>query len=435
MGVDAERGELVTSQPTPPDRSARRVVVIGAGPAGLMAADVLSAHGIAVDLYDRMPSPARKLLIAGRGGLNLTHSEPLVPFLGRYAVPEAGKAIFERALRAFPPEALIAFAHGLGQETFVGSSGRVFPTAMKASPLLRAWLRRLAERGVGLQSAHEWRGWTADGKLELADLRAPGTPTRLVEAGATILALGGGSWPRLGSNGAWVDVLERAGVRTKPLAPSNCGVLVSWSAEFTARHAGQPLKRIAIMCAGRTSRGEALITQSGLEGGAVYALSQSLRSELSTSGSCTIHIDLLPDVPLDELSRRLAGPRGKQSIANVLRKTTKLSPAALALLSQSRAPRVDEPGALAAKLKALPFEVRGLAGLERAISTAGGILFDEIDEHFMLRARPGAFVAGEMLDWDAPTGGYLLQASFATAMAAAMGALRYLGVEAARRAS
>lgn len=406
-----------------PPEAAHSVAVIGGGPAGLMAAEVLVQGGARVTVYERMPSPGRKLLLAGRGGLNLTHSETLEHLLARYgqAAPQ-----LKRAIEAFTPVQLRAWCEALGQPTFVGSTGRVFPEAMKASPLLRAWLRRLTAQGVSFQLRHCWRGWRNDGRLLFA------TPQGevAVAADATILALGGASWPRLGADGAWVEVLARAGVASSPLRPANCGVLVPWSTPFIARFEGAPLKRIALAFADRHVRGEALVTRTGLEGGGIYALSACLRDAIEASEETILRVDLLPGRSLADLERSLSIPRGKQSLANFLRKVTRLAPVAIALLREAYArPGLNElaPGVLARMIKDVPIRLVGVAPLARAISTAGGVRFDELDEHLMIRRRPATFVAGEMLDWEAPTGGYLLQACFATGAAAGRGALRWLG--------
>lgn len=399
------------------------VAIIGAGPAGLMAAERLAAGGAAVTVYDRMPSPARKFLMAGRGGLNITHSEPLDRFLTRY--PNAAPALLA-ALTAFPPAAMTAWLDGLGIETFTGSSGRIFPRAMKASPLLRAWLRRLDAAGVTFALNHDWRGFAPNGSL-IFD-----TPAGAVEINpsATILTLGGASWPRLGSNGAWTRILASDGVAIAPLTASNCGVLIPWSDHVATRFAGEPLKRIALSIAGRTVSGEAVITSTGLEGGAVYALSAAIRDALASEpqGTATLSLDLRPGMTLAEITARLSSPRGKQSAASFLRKALNLPPAATVLLREP-GPLPVTAADLAVRIKTLPLTITGTTGLDRAISTAGGVRFEALDGNAMLHARPGVFVAGEMLDWDAPTGGYLLQATFATAVAAAEGAARWIAAQ------
>ena len=403
----------------------KTVAVIGAGPAGLMAADVLSVAGVAVTIYDRMPSVGRKFLLAGRGGLNLTHSEALDLFLSRYG---AARPRLEAAIRHFAPEALRAFSEQLGQPTFVGSSGRVFPKALKASPLLRAWLRALDARRVAFRLRHHWRGWNEAGAL-VFDSPA-GSITCAPDA--TVLALGGMSWPRLGSDGAWVDVLRAQGIAIAPLKPANVGFEVAWTERFRAEFAGQPLKNIALMFEGTTVRGEAVITRDGLEGGAVYALSAPLREAILRDGAALLKISLKPDLDRSALMARLERRRGKQSFSNFLRKTLGLSTVAIALLNEpalSTAAKLPSlsAAALADLINDLPVQLVGVRPVERAISTAGGIRFAELDDHLMLRRRPGVFVAGEMLDWEAPTGGYLLQACFATGAAAAHGALEWLG--------
>jgi uncharacterized flavoprotein (TIGR03862 family) len=389
-----------------------------------MAAEVLARAGAAVTVYDRMPSVGRKLLLAGRGGLNLTHSEEIERFLGRYG---AAAPRLRRAIEALSPADVIAWCEGLGQPTFVGSSGRVFPKTMKASPLLRAWLERLRTMGVAFKLRHRWRGWDDGGQLlfDTPQGRIAITPD------ATVLALGGASWPRLGSDGGWVGPLTDAGIAVGDLKPANCGLLAPWSDVLKSRFAGAPLKRIGISFGDANVRGEAIITTTGLEGGAVYALSALLREAIAEEGEATLSIDLRPDMAHGELAQRLSAPRGKQSLSTFLRKAASLPPAEIALLHEATVPSTSRvatmpPDALASLIKAVPVRLTGVAPITRAISTAGGISLDEIDKHFMLRRRPGVFVAGEMLDWEAPTGGYLLQASFATGAAAARGALDWL---------
>lgn len=381
------------------------VAIIGAGPAGLMAAETLAAAGLAVDVYDRMPSPGRKFLLAGRGGLNLTHSEPLPAFLARYDTPAVTPAI-----AAFPPAALMDWARGLGQDVFTGSSGRVFPVAFKATPLLRAWLRRLDAQGVRLHSGARWTGWDDTGAL-MFDGCQP------VRADATVLALGGASWPRLGSDGGWVDTLRDAGVSVAPLRPANCGFAHAWSALFATRWAGHPLHRVRATIGAHTAMGEAMLTAAGIEGGVIYALSAAIRAALDRDGYATLQLDLRPDLNASAVAQRLGGTG--QSAANALRRAG-LDRAASALV------REVGDGPLTDRIKALPLRLTGTAPMARAISSAGGVRFMALDPTLMLHARPGVFVAGEMLDWDAPTGGYLLQAAFATGRLAADGVVHRL---------
>jgi uncharacterized flavoprotein (TIGR03862 family) len=401
-----------------------QVAVIGAGPAGLMAAEVLAQGGTAVTVYDAMPSAGRKFLMAGRGGLNLTHSEPLPEFLSRYreAMPHLTAAI-----ATFPPDSLRQWSEALGQPTFVGSSGRVFPQAFKASPLLRAWLRQLDAMGVKFAFRHRWIGWDEDNRLLFE------TPDgqRAVDARATVLALGGASWPRLGSTGAWVETLAVKSVTISPLRPANCGFTVAWSDIFRDRFEGQPLKGVALAFGPHTVRGEAMITKTGIEGGAIYALSADLREGVIASGQATLHVALRPDLEMNDLVARLSAPRGKQSLSNWLRKAAHLSPVGIGLLQEGAfaagAPLSSlSTAGLARLINAVPIRLNGLAPIARAISTAGGITFDELDADFMIRRLPGVFASGEMLDWEAPTGGYLLQASFATGAAAGRGAAKWL---------
>jgi uncharacterized flavoprotein (TIGR03862 family) len=396
-----------------------QVAVIGAGPAGLMAAAVLSRASLSVTVYDRMPSAGRKFLMAGRGGLNLTHSEDIGPFLARYG---AASAALRAAIEAFPPDALRRWCEDLGQPTFIGSSGRVFPRAMKASPLLRAWLRRLDAAGVRFALRHHWTGWDEQ-RLRFE------TPHGVLAVGAdaTVLALGGASWPRLGSDGGWTAVLKQAGIAVSPLKPANCGFHVAWSQHFK-RHAGAPLKRIALAFGTHSVRGEAIITEAGIEGGAVYALSAVLRDAIEQHGAASLQVALRPDLATQDIERRLAAPRAKQSLSNYLRRTLSLSPVEIGLLQEATHGKLGAlpPDAWARLINTVPVRLVGVAPLARAISSAGGLPFSEIDAHFMLRRLPSVFVAGEMLDWEAPTGGYLLQACFATGMAAGRGALQWL---------
>jgi hypothetical protein len=405
----------------------QKIAVVGAGPAGLMAAEVLARGGAAVTVFDHMAAPGRKFLLAGRGGLNLTHSEDFDRFVARYG----GAAAFLRpAIEAFSQETLRAWSADLGEPTFVGTSGRVFPASFKASPLLRAWLRRLEALGVRFLPRHRWLGWDADGGLLFA------TPegTVLETTAASVLALGGASWPRLGSDGAWTHPVGAAGIALAPLRPANCGFGVAWSDRFRERFAGVPIKGSGFSFAGQTVRGDAVVTSAGIEGGAIYALAPVLREAVAANGEAVLHISLRPDLSASEIEARLrrqltAAP--KLSLANLLRKALKLSPVAIGLLHEanlaSGAPLSGlAPERLAQLIEAVPIRLSGVAPVARAISTAGGILLDEIDDSFMLRRRPGVFVAGEMLDWEAPTGGYLLQACFATGAAAGRGALKWV---------
>jgi uncharacterized flavoprotein (TIGR03862 family) len=403
---------------------AQHVAIIGAGPAGLMAAEVLAQGGAYVTVYDAMPSAGRKFLMAGRGGLNLTHSEPLPQFLARY---REGMPHLKSPIEAFPQQALRDWSEALGQETFVGSSGRVFPKVFKASPLLRAWLRRLDSQGVKLALRHRWTGWTEQGGLRFE------TPdgAHVIEPFATVLALGGASWPRLGSDGAWAEILSARGVQISPLRPANCGFTVAWSDIFRDRFEGQPLKGVALTFGQHTVRGEAIITRSGIEGGAIYALSAELREAVLRGGQATLNIVLRPDAETGELTAKLSAVRGKQSFSNFLRKAANLSPVAIGLLQEAAKTSGMSlaglsPADLARLIEAVPVQLNGIAPIARAISTAGGIALDELDDDFMIKRLPGVFAAGEMLDWEAPTGGYLLQASFATGATAGKGALKWL---------
>jgi uncharacterized flavoprotein (TIGR03862 family) len=378
-----------------------------------MAAEVIAKAGASVTVFERMPSVGRKLLMAGRGGLNLTHSEPIARFTARY-----GNAAdwMKPLLAAFPPDALIAWCEGLGQQTFVGTSGRVFPKAMKASPLLRAWIARLNELGVRIVTRAQWTGWNADGALAFADGASHA-------ADATVLALGGASWPRLGSDGSWTALLPESEIT--PLRPANCGFAVEWSEVFRNRHAGTPLKRIALTFAGRTVRGEAVVTKDGIEGGAVYALSAPLRDAIAQNGQARLYIDLRPDLTVEALAKKLEAPRGSASLSNYLRKQANLPPVAIGLVQEAL--HAGDTPPLAELVKAVRVRLTAPFGLARAISTAGGIALGDVDARLMLRRRPGLFVAGEMLDWEAPTGGYLLQGCMASGVAAAHGVIDWLG--------
>ena len=401
-----------------------QAAVIGAGPAGLMAAETLARGGATVTLFDRMPSAGRKFLLAGRGGLNLTHSEGAASFIGRYgAAAERMRPVVE----AFGPEALRGWSADLGEPTFVGSSGRVFPQSFKASPLLRAWLRRLGALGVMFQPRHRWTGWDAQGQLRFE------TPHGAVAVATevVVLALGGASWPQLGSDGGWIQAIEAAGVAVEPLRPSNCGFRVDWSEHFRDRFEGAPLKGIRLGFGRRSLRGEATITRTGIEGGGLYALSAPLRDAIAADGEARLDIALRPDLSADEIARRLAGRPPRQSLSTVLSKALKLAPVAIGLLQEAAVvagkPLSGLPAeALAILINAVPLRLVGTAPIGRAISTAGGIAWSGVDADLMLTSCPGTFVAGEMLDWEAPTGGYLLQGAFATGAAAGRGALRRL---------
>jgi uncharacterized flavoprotein (TIGR03862 family) len=399
----------------------RRATVIGGGPAGLMAAETLLAGGMVVDLYDRMPSLGRKFLLAGRGGLNLTHSEPLPDFLARYG---ARQAELEPMLQAFRPADLRAWATGLGVDTFVGTSGRVFPREMKAAPLLRAWLHRLRQAGLQVHVGHRWLGWVDPERRTLRFATAEGEKTRVTDA--LVLALGGGSWSKFGSDGAWVPLLADQGVAVAPLLPANCGFDVAWSDHFRQRFAGQPVKPVVLSWGGERRQGEFVVTEHGVEGSLIYAFSARLRDALTAQGEAIPLLDLMPDWPREKLVAEIARPRGARSLSSHLQSRLGLKGVKAGLLREVLpAEALQDPERLAQTLKALPLALTAPRPLEEAISSAGGVKFDALDENLMLKTLPGVFCAGEMLDWEAPTGGYLLTACFASGRRAGAGALAW----------
>ena len=401
------------------------VIVIGGGPAGLIAAEVLIQNGVDVHLFDAMPSMGRKFLVAGKGGLNITHSEPFEQFLTRYRIHRSKLDPF---LRTFGPKELRAWLHELGFETFVGSSGKVFPKGMKAGPILHDWLERLRRAGVIFYPQHRWLGWGSEGALRFE------TPEgeKLVEADAVVLALGGGSWAKLGSDGAWVPLLRARGIPVSTFKPSNCGFDIGWSKHFRDRFAGQPLKAVALSFADSAGekfnqRGECLITEIGLEGSLIYACSALLRDEIESQGKALIQLDLSPDWSRERLTERLSTPRGSRSISEQIRRTVGIKGVKAGLLWEF-VPKETfaSPVELAAAIKELSIPLIAPRPLDEAISSAGGVAFEALDEHLMIRSLPGVFCAGEMLDWEAPTGGYLLTACFSTGRAAGLGVLNWL---------
>lgn len=410
------------------------IAIIGGGPAGLMAAEVLAAAGHAVTVFDAKPTVGRKFLLAGKGGLNLTHSEPFEPFVARFG---ARAAQVEPLLRDFDANALRAWATELGVETFVGTSGRVFPKDLKAAPLLRAWLHRLRAAGVKFAMRHRWTGWAAETGVGALRFDTP-TGERMVQPRATLLALGGASWPQLGSDGAWAPWLASRGVDIASLQPANCGFDVGataahadgpgWSSRFATEFAGQPVKPVALEAQGFASRpGEFVITATGIEGSLVYAASSALREQIAREGQAMLHLDLLPQLSAERVLAEVRHPRGSRSLSSHLKSRLHLGPLKLGLLHEllTREQMLD-PARLAAALKHLPLALHAPRPVAEAISTAGGVLFEALTDGLMLRSLPGVFVAGEMLDWEAPTGGYLLTACFASGRAAGLGLANWL---------
>jgi uncharacterized flavoprotein (TIGR03862 family) len=408
----------------------KTVAVIGGGPAGLMAAEVLIQAGVKVDLYDAMPSVGRKFLMAGKGGMNISHAEPFDKFLSRYG---ARRTYIRPMLDKFTPQALRDWVQGFGIETFIGSSGRVFPADMKAAPLLRAWLHRLRVAGINFHMRHRWLGWIEDENNVLNFATPEGE--RKIKVDAVVLALGGGSWPQLGSTGAWLPLLAQRGILVVPLKPSNCGFDVAWSEYFRSRFSGLPLKSICVSFSDAEGvdicqQGEIVVTANGVEGGLIYSLSAPLRDEIAAKGFAVIHLDLLPDTELPLLIAKISQGRGKNSMANHLRKRVGIDGVKAGLLREIvPASDFNNPVRLCSAIKTLPIKLISTRPLDEAISSAGGIAFEALDEHLMIRSMPGVFCAGEMLDWEAPTGGYLLTASFASGRAAGLGVLASLSRE------
>ncbi|MFN3866275.1 MAG: NAD(P)/FAD-dependent oxidoreductase [Demequina sp.] len=401
--------------------------VIGGGPAGLMAAEVLARAGVDVTVHERMPSPGRKFLLAGHGGLNLTHTEDRENFITRYGTSADRIAPM---LEQFGPEDLREWAADLGEPTFVGTSGRVFPQALRATPLFRAWLTRLAELGVQTERRTTWSGWahTQSSGADSLLITDESGETHEVTSDITIFALGGASWPHLGADGSWVGPFAERGIKVTPLEAANVGVRVEWSNVYASRFAGTPLKNVSVTVGGgEPRRGEIMLTRSGVEGGLIYALGAVIRESLKAEGRCVLEVDLRPEASVEEVARRLSKRRPKDSATNWLRRAIGLDPASVGLLREASGGTLSHDAtAMAALIKAVPVAVTGTMPIDRAISTAGGIAWGEVDDRLMLRRLPGTFVAGEMLDWEAPTGGYLLQASFSTGVAAAKGALAWL---------
>jgi uncharacterized flavoprotein (TIGR03862 family) len=398
----------------------KSVAIIGGGPAGLMAAEMISARGVQVDVYDSMLSLGRKFLMAGKSGLNITHSEPFEQFVSRYG---KRRAQIEPMLKRFGPEQLRQWVHGLGIETFVGTSGRVFPVGMKASPLLRAWLKRLTDSGVTFHLRHKWTGWDANNSLRFRSLDGEKT----LKADAVVLALGGGSWRRLGSDGAWIPWLEEAGAQVAPLKPANSGFDVSWTPHFRGRFDGHPVKSVALSFGEFRQQGEFIITKEGVEGGLIYSASALLRDEIEARGKAIMRLDLAPDRTIEWLIQRLSKPRGSRTMSSHLEKTVGIKGVKAGLLREFvNQEEFANPERLASRIKNLAVPLIAARPLDEAISSAGGVTFESLDENLMLRSMPGVFCAGEMLDWEAPTGGYLLTACFASGYIAGQGVLSWL---------
>jgi uncharacterized flavoprotein (TIGR03862 family) len=396
--------------------------VVGGGPAGLIAAEVLAADGFAVTVFEHARSVGRKFLLAGRGGLNITHSEPIDEFVRRYDA----RGWVAPVLAEFGPDDLRTWCASLGEETFVGSSGRVFPASFRATPLLRAWLRRLDELGVVVANRHRWVGWDPDGALRFGAVDVSGTVDRVVRPDVTVFALGGASWPRVGSDGGWVAAFEGLGIVVTPLRAANSGLGIEWTGGFVERFAGQPLKNVAVTAGSATARGDAIVTETGLEGGPIYAVGREVRTDFERIGTASVEIDLHPDQSVARVTSRLARRRPKDSLTTWLRRSLGLDLVSVNLLRESVGPALpSDPAEMATLVKRVPLTVSHLMPLDRAISTAGGVALDELDANLMLRRLPGTFVAGEMIDWEAPTGGYLLQAAFSSGVVAARAASKW----------
>jgi uncharacterized flavoprotein (TIGR03862 family) len=408
--------------PTPSNLPIKSIAIIGAGPAGLMAAEVISQAGIKVDVYDAMPSAGRKFLMAGKGGLNITHAEPYDSFIFRYG---ARKDAIKPMLDGFDAETLRKWVKELGINTFIGSSGRIFPAEMKAAPLLRAWLHRLRQGGVAFHMRHQWLGWGESTSKTLRFMTPQGV--REIKADVLVLALGGGSWPQLGSTGSWVPILIERGIQVTPLLPANCGFDFAWSEHFRERFAGQPLKSVSATFNGVHRRGECMVTATGIEGSLIYEFSAPLRDDIAAHGTAIITLDLAPDKSFTSLLEKFSQPAGKQSMANHLRKQIGIESVKAGLLREVLSPAdFNDPVKVCSTIKSLPIKLVATRPLAEAISSAGGIRFDAVDEHLMIRTLPGTFCAGEMLDWEAPTGGYLLTACFASGRKAGEGVRGWL---------